>query len=150
MAHNEPLAALPDQLHQRTRRDSGAHLAAMVGFFISAAVEVEIQTILYYRLVTAAAQSHFDGKGGKFIPLLIAFRIHAQAKGDGGRQAGGTCDLVDLLQKIKLIIDDMLQIPLFKNQQEAVLFQPAQQTAVLRIPKDRFVSDQVGAAFFFG
>lgn len=28
--------------------------------------------------------------------------------------------------------------------------QKAQQTAVLRIPKDRFVSDQVGAAFFFG
>lgn len=28
--------------------------------------------------------------------------------------------------------------------------QKAQQTAVLRIPRDRFVSDQVGAAFFFG
>lgn len=28
--------------------------------------------------------------------------------------------------------------------------QKAQQTAVLRIPKDHFVSDQVGAAFFFG
>ena len=28
--------------------------------------------------------------------------------------------------------------------------QKAQQTAVLRIPKDHFISDQVGAAFFFG
>ena len=140
MSHNEHPAALADQLHQRIGRHTGTHLAAVIRFPVPSAVEIEIDPVFDDRLVAAPAQRHLDAQRGKIIAFLEALAVHAQTDGNGGGQAGGIDDLVNVLQQRELIFLRPFQIPLLENKQETVALQPAEQSAVaLRPPGDGLV-----------
>ena len=134
VAHDEHMAALTDELHQGIGGDPGAHLAPVIRLPLPSAIEAEIEPILDDRLVAAPAQSHFDAQGREIIALVKAGSVHAQADGKGGGQAGGVGNLMDGFQQGKLIVHRPLQIPLFKNKQEPVTLQLAEQTAVALCP----------------
>ena len=140
MSHDEHPAALTDQLHQGIGRHTGTHLAAVIRFPVPSAVEIEVDPILDDRLIAATAQRHLDAQGGKVIAFLEALAVHAQADGNGGGQAGGIDDLVNVFQQGKLVLLRPFQVPLLENEQETVALQPAKQAAVaLRPPGDGFV-----------
>ena len=103
VSHNEYPAALADQLHQRIGRHTGAHLAAVIRFPVPSAVEIEVDPILDDRLIAAPAQRHFDAQRGKVIAFLEALAVHAQADGNGGGQAGGIDNLVNVFQQGELV-----------------------------------------------
>ena len=134
MAHDQHAAALTDQLHQGVGGHAGTDLAALLRFFIAAAVEIKIQPVLYHRLVTTAAQRHFDGQGGKPVALLKGLALYTQTEGDGCGQACRAGDCVDVLQNRELILDCPLQVLLFKNEQIAVSLQAAEQAVIALRP----------------
>ena len=103
VSHDEHPAALADQLHQGIGRHTGAHLAAVIRFPVPSAVEIEVDPILDDRLIAATAQRHLDAQGGKVIAFLEALSVHAQADGNGGGQAGGIDDLVNVFQQGELV-----------------------------------------------
>ena len=53
-----------------------------------------------------------------------------KSDGYGGGQPRGTDNLVHILQQGEFVADGILQIPLFKHEEEPVLFQPPQQAVV--------------------
>ena len=133
--HDKHLAALADKLHKGTRRNPGAHLAAVLRLHAAATEEGKIHPILDDRLVAAPAQRHFDAQRCEIIGFLKAAAVHAQADGHGGRQTGGTGDAVDILQQGEFMIHCILQIPLFKHEQESVPFQLSQKPLVRLRPE---------------
>ena len=134
VSHDEHPAALADQLHQGVGRDTGTNLAAVGGFLIPAAVEGEVETILHNGLITAAAQSHFNTQGSKVVALIEVGAVYPQTDGNGGSQTRGTENLMDLLQKGKLVLRSPQQIPLFKDKQEPVPLQLPKQAVILLRP----------------
>ena len=134
VSHDEHMAALADQLHQRVGGDPGANLAAVIRLPVPSAVEAEIEAVLHHRLIAAPAQGHFNAEGSEIVALLKIPAVHAKADGDGRGQASGIGDLVDAFQQGKLAVHCPLQVPLFKNEQEAVSFQLPQQPVVALRP----------------
>ena len=73
-------------------------------------------------------------------------RIHAHADGEGGCQARGAHDLVDILQDAELVGHDLIHIPLLEDEEEAALVQLAQQAVVAFGPfGDRVVEPGIEA-----
>ena len=134
VAHDEHLAALADELHEGIGGDTAADLAVALSFFGAAAVEVEIHPVLHNSLVAAAAQGHFNGKRCELVGLLEGLRIHTNTDGHRGCQAGGVGDLVNILQQGEFAVHQLLQIPLFKDEQEAVALQAAKQAVIVLGP----------------
>ena len=134
VAHDVNIVGFGDELHHGVGIDTGADFAPVLHLLVAAAVEVEVQPILDDRLVTAAAQAHLHRQGGKFVALLEGGAVHTQTKGDGGGDADGVGDAVDLLQNGEFARDGILQIPLFKDQQVAVALHAPQKAVVILRP----------------
>ena len=130
MAHDEHPAALTDELHEGVGGDTGADLAPVLCLPGSAAEEGEVQPVLHHRLVAAPAQGHFDGQGGKFIALLKGGTVHTQADGQGGGKTCRVGNLVDGLQHGEFLLHGLPQVPLFKDKQKPVLFQPTEKPVI--------------------
>ena len=103
VSHDEHPSALADQLHQGIGRHTGTYLAAVIRFPVPPAVEIEVDPILDDRLIAAAAQCHLDAQRGKIVAFLEALAVHAQTDGNGGGQAGGIDNLVNVFQQGELI-----------------------------------------------
>ena len=151
VSHDEHLTTLTDKLHQGVGRNTGTHFAAVVVFFVAAAVEGEVKAILDDRLVTAAAQRHFNGQCREIVAFLKIRTVHADAQGNGHRQTGGILHLMDFFQQGELFLSRPFQILFFKHQQEAVALQPTKQAMVGFCPGGDDLIDpgvQVGNATF--
>ena len=128
------MVGLTDQLHQGTCGNTGADSAAVFCFRAATTVEREVEPVLDNSLIAAAAQRHFDAKGCKLISLFKVFCIHAQTHGDGCGKTGRIHNLVDIFKQRELILYRPCQIPLFKDKQETVPLQTAQQSVIFVRP----------------
>ena len=132
--HDKHMACLPNQLHQGVGGDTGTHLAAILGFGAAAAVEGEIEAVFDDGLITATAEGHFNAQSCEIVSLLKVLRVNPHSHGHGGGQTCGVGNLVNVLQQGELVLDGTVQILLFKNKQETVSLQPAQQTVIIVRP----------------
>ena len=82
MTHNKDLAALSHKFQKRVGSHTGSDTAAVFGFFVSATVEAEVQSVLYNSLITATAKRHLNGQSRKFISFFKGRSIHAQTEGN--------------------------------------------------------------------
>ena len=98
MTHDEHMARLPDQLHQRIAGNAAADLTSAVRLLGAATEEGEVQPVLDNCLITAAAQGHLDGKGSKIVTFFKIGAVNTQAEGNGGRQTRGVGEVEALIK----------------------------------------------------
>ena len=125
MAHEEHLAAVPDELHQGVGHDTGFDLGALFQLLAAAAVELKGGLGLDNGLVATTGQGHVDAQGRILVQFLQGALAFAHADGQRGAEALAVLHLMDGLQNGELARGELQQAMLLKNKQIPVPLQAA-------------------------
>ena len=134
MSHDEHTGGVGDQGGQGVGHHAAFDLGALLRLLGAAAVELEGVLIADDRLVAAPGQGHIQRQVGKTEQLLEAVAVLADADGQAGIDAAGVDHGAHRVQHVELLLDELLQILLLKDEQIALTLIAAQQTAGARHP----------------
>ena len=129
VAGDEQSGGVGGQLAQGVGHDPALDLGALFGLLGPAAVELEVELVLDNRLIAAPGQSHVDGQRGILEQLLEAVGILADADGHGGRDARLVVDGVDGIQYGELLLLELGQVLLLKDEEVVVPVVPAEEAS---------------------
>ena len=123
VAHDIDILGIGNQLAQRVRHDPGLDLGAFFGGFGSAAVELKIAAAPpHHRLITAAAEGHFQRQTGVFVQLRDTAGLPPNADGERWMSPLSRLDIPYGVQNRELFLHKMGEILLFKNKQIMIPF----------------------------
>ena len=134
MAHDEHLGGVGHQSGQGVGHDPALYFRALLRLLGAAAVELEGELVADDGLVAAPGQGHVDGQVGKLEQLPIVLPVLAHADGQCGVDAAGVDHLVDGVQNVELVLHELGQILLVKDEEIALPLIAAEHTPRLGHP----------------
>ena len=134
VAHDHDAGGVRHQLAHGGGHDPALDLGAPLGFLAAPAEELEGKTVLDHRLIAPAGQGHLHRQAGEAVQLVKGVRVHPDADGEGGGDAGGIDHLPHAVQQGELLLLIIRQVLFFKKKQVAVPVQPQERAVGLLRP----------------
>ena len=123
MAHNHDILLAHNELAERIRHHARLNARTFFMLFCLAAVKAELAVVADDRLVAAAAKRHVERHARIFVVLCDRFAPCAYPNTDRGGRFVANADLAHTVQKLKLLLDEPVEVLMFKQENIAVALQ---------------------------
>ena len=142
--HDVDLGRVLNELTEGVCHDAGFDLCAPLNLSAAAAEELKRDAVFHNGLIAAARECHLGAEDGEVVVFIKALPVAADADADRGADAAGAGHAVDdIEQGRKLILAQLIKVPLLEHVQIPVAVIAAEEAALALAPLQELILNGV-------